>query len=163
MAAKPPPTARHRTGLTDHDVAHYFKALDRAVDRTVRARATGPLEHERLRVAAWIHQVYRNPLSSAVFARAAGPAMRAARRAQAEALARRLTVVPTSLTPPVEVWSTAATAALWAVTEDAVTRCPRPPCGQVVADAWSVMRATLVPARARSHAPLPFVRAKGAW
>ncbi|MEY9994422.1 hypothetical protein ABIE67_006454 [Streptomyces sp. V4I8] len=163
MAAKPPPTAGHRTGLTDHDVAHYFKALDRAVDRTVRAPATGRLGYERLRVAAWIHQVYRNPLSSAVFARPAGRATRDARRAQAAALARRLTVVPTSLTPPVEVWSTAATAALWAVTEDAVTRCPRPPYEQVVADAWSVMRATLAPARPRAHAPLPFVRAKGAW
>ncbi|MFC5216354.1 hypothetical protein [Streptomyces coerulescens] len=162
MAAKPPPTAaRERTGLTDHDVAHYFKALERAVDRTVRAPATGRLGDERLRVAAWIHQVYRNPLSPAVFARPPGRAMRDARRAQATALARRLSVVRVSLTPAVEVRSTAATAALWAVVEDAVTHGPRPPYEQVVADAWSVMRATLAPVR--PHTPLPFVRAAGAW
>lgn len=167
MAPTTPTAAPPRTGLTEDDLARYFRTLARAVDHAVpalaQARGTRDfLGQERLRLAVWIHQVYRHPLSSAVFADPVGRAAYAAQRAHSAALAHRLDRAgsPAS-TPHPAVRATAATAALWAVTEDAVTRSPRPPRDQVVADAWTLTRAALTPAR--TTPPLRFVRVRGAW
>ncbi|WP_369390560.1 hypothetical protein AB5J72_25190 [Streptomyces sp. CG1] len=167
MAVKSLTATPARTGLTGDDLHRYFDALARAVDRAVPTvpRTDSPralLARERLRAAVWIHQVYRNPLSSAVFEGSTGRVAREARCAQSAALARRLAgLTSPASAPPMAVRAIAATAALWAVTEDAVTRCPRPPREQVVTDAWGVMQASLSPGRATS--PLPFIRATGAW
>ena len=59
--------------------------------------------------------------------------------------------------PTVDVRATAAVAAVWAVTAQALAQSPRPPRERVVSDAWAVAQEIIAPTRQ------PYTRARGSW
>ncbi|WP_333778726.1 hypothetical protein [Streptomyces sp. IBSBF 3136] len=120
--------------LTARELTAYFDTLAEAVDRIDPGpSAPGGWEaRERLRIGTWVRQVYEHPLSPEVFAH---PDARVARG----------------------VRDTMATAAVWAVTAQAVAQSPHPPRERVVSDAWAVAQEIIAPARQG------YARARGSW
>ncbi|TVZ82792.1 hypothetical protein [Streptomyces sp. BK340] len=148
--------------LTSGDLIAYFDTLAEAVDRIDPGpSAPGGWEaRERLRMGTWVRQAYEHPLSAQVFAHPDAGVARGVRDAMAAALGLRLEVCGNGIRPArptVDVRATAAVAAVWAVTAQAMTQSPRPPRERVVSDAWAVAQEIIAPARQG------YVRARGSW
>ncbi|SOD84009.1 hypothetical protein [Streptomyces sp. Ag109_G2-15] len=148
--------------LTSRDLIAYFDTLAEAVDRIDPGpSAPGGWEaRERLRLSTWVRQAYEHPLSPRVFAHPDARVARTVRDATAAALGLRLEVCGNGVRPArptVDVRATAAVAAVWAVTAQAVAQSPRPPRERVVSDAWAVAQEIIAPAGQA------YARARGSW
>ncbi|MFD5794163.1 hypothetical protein ACFWIO_11600 [Streptomyces diastatochromogenes] len=148
--------------LTSRDLIAYFDTLAEAVDRIDPGpSAPGGWEaRERLRLSTWVRQAYEHPLSPRVFAHPDARVARTVRDATAAALGLRLEVCGNGIRPTrpaVDVRATAAVAAVWAVTAQAVAQSPRPPRERVVSDAWAVAQEIIAPAGQA------YARARGSW